>query len=139
MFAVLASDAPEESALPTVLVVEDEALIRFDVADFLREGGYHVVEAASGEDALAILTSGRRIDLVFTDIQMPGQLDGLALARWCLAHRPQIKVILTSGVARDTELFGDLRVLGPLERKPYDPRLLAQRIRDALAQSDAQP
>ena len=121
------------SATETILIVEDEVLIRMDVADYLRECRYHVVEAGNASEAIAILQSGRHIDLVFSDVQLPGSMDGFALARWVRAHQQEIKVILTSGMARSTEIAGELCDEGPLEKKPYDPQHLLQRIRSALS------
>jgi len=65
----------------TILVVEDESFIRFDLADALREQGHAVIEAASGDEALSRLASGMRRDLVISDVHMPGELDGLAAWR----------------------------------------------------------
>jgi CheY-like chemotaxis protein len=121
------------SAVHTILIVEDEVLIRFDVADYLRACGYQVIEAVHATEALAVLQSGRRVDLVFSDVQLPGSMDGFGLARWVRAHRPNIKVILTSGVIRSTEIARELCDEGPLEQKPYDPQQLLNRIRASLA------
>lgn len=66
---------------PTVLVVEDDVLIRLSVADALRSAGLDVIEAATGDEALTVLASSATVDLVFTDIQMPGSTDGLELAQ----------------------------------------------------------
>jgi CheY-like chemotaxis protein len=122
-----------ESGSETILIVEDEVLIRLDVADYLRGCGYRVIEAGNAPEAIAILQSGRRIDLVFSDVQLPGSMDGFSLARWVRAHQPEVKVILTSGVARSAQLAGELCVEGPLEKKPYDQRHLLERIRATLA------
>ena len=65
-----------------VLVVEDEILVRLTMADCLRAAGYVVVEAANATEALAVLTSGEPVDVIFTDVRMPGAMDGLMLARW---------------------------------------------------------
>jgi CheY-like chemotaxis protein len=126
--------APQrESASETILIVEDEVLIRFDVADYLRGCGYRVIEAGNASEAMAILQSGHRIDLVFTDVQLPGSMDGFALARWVRMHQPEIKVILTSGAARSAQVAGHLCEDGPLEKKPYEPQQLLERIRATLA------
>lgn len=65
-----------------VLLVEDEVLIRMVVADYLRECGYRVLEAGNADDAFKILTTNEPIDVVCTDVQMPGTLDGFGLSRW---------------------------------------------------------
>ena len=88
----------EATRQPAVLVVEDEILIRSAVAEFLRGAGYRVIEAADAGEAVAVFASGTQIDLVFSDINMPGPMDGLRLARWIANHHPGIHVILTSAI-----------------------------------------
>ena len=119
----------------TILVVEDEILIRMDLADYLRECGYHVIEASNADEAMAVLQSGRQVGVALSDVQMPGSMDGFGLARWVRANRPNTKVILTSGVNRSAELAADLCEDGPIEAKPYDHRHLADRIRRSLAEA----
>ena len=92
-----------------------------------------MVEAGNAAEAVAILQSGCRIDLVFSDVQLPGSMDGFALARWVKVQQPEVKVILTSGAARSAKIAGDLCEDGPLEEKPYDPQQLLERIRASLA------
>src|SRR5262245_21192751 len=92
---------------PTVLLVEDEPLIRLAVADYLRECGFKVLEAGSADDALAILTATKpefRIDVLFSDVRMPGKLDGFGLARWVREHRPALPVLLGSGDTKKSDL-----------------------------------
>jgi CheY-like chemotaxis protein len=84
---------------PAVLVVEDEILIRSAVAEFLRGAGYKVIEAADAAEAVAIFASGTQIDLVFSDINMPGPMDGIGLVGWIADHHPGIHVILTSAIS----------------------------------------
>lgn len=79
-----------------VLLVEDEVLVRMDVADALRADGWHVVEAGTVADALATLEAGS-FDLVLTDVHMPGGSSGLELARIVAQNRPEIKVVVMSG------------------------------------------
>jgi CheY-like chemotaxis protein len=81
----------------TVLIVEDEFLLRWAAADFLRERGYLVIEATSVPDAISIFESGAHVDLVFSDVHMPGTLSGHDLAEWLEQHRPKMPVLLTSG------------------------------------------
>jgi CheY-like chemotaxis protein len=96
-----------------VLVAEDEILIRSTAADYLRNRGYAVIEAASGEEAIAVLTTGEPVDAIFTDVEMCGSLDGLTLANWVGQHRPEIPVMLTSG--RRDPVFGEKLFVA----KPY--------------------
>lgn len=80
-----------------VLVVEDEMLIRFAVSDELRAAGYDVIEAFNGDEALAILRTGVRIDLIVSDVRMPGSLDGMGLLAIVREDFPGVPVIIASG------------------------------------------
>jgi DNA-binding NtrC family response regulator len=80
-----------------VLVVEDEVLVRVMIADYLRDVDFAVIEAANAADALGVLASGEPVDIVFSDMAMPGPIDGATLARWIHEHHPGIPVLLTSG------------------------------------------
>jgi len=82
--------------VPTVLIVEDEVLIREAVTDHLRECGFLVLEACDAEEAIEILEAGVDIDVVFSDIRMPG-MGGVALAKWVSENRPGTPVFLASG------------------------------------------
>jgi CheY-like chemotaxis protein len=85
------------SALPpSILVVEDELFIRMVVSDELRDAGYSVIEAVNGDEALTILNSGATIDLLFTDVSMPGSIDGLGLVAFARASFPNLPVVVTS-------------------------------------------
>jgi two-component system, response regulator PdtaR len=87
----------------TVLVVEDESLIRMDVVGCLEEAGFQVIEAANSDDAIHILELRDDIRLVFTDVDMPGSMDGLKLASFIRDRWPPIKLIVTSGHVPVTE------------------------------------
>jgi DNA-binding NtrC family response regulator len=82
----------------TVLVVEDEILVRMPTAEYLRDSGYRVIEASNAADAQAVFEAGEPIEIVFTDINMPGAMNGVALAEWVLKEHPDVWVILTSAV-----------------------------------------
>jgi CheY-like chemotaxis protein len=82
----------------TILIVEDETLVRMATAEHLRDAGYTVVEAATGDEAQAVLEAGVPVSLIFSDLNMPGSVDGLALAEWAGAQRNPPVVMLTSGV-----------------------------------------
>lgn len=127
------SDAP----LHTVLVVEDEVLIRLVVADYLRECGYRVYEAVDAGEAVAVLQSPEvSIDVVFSDVQMPGDMDGFGLARWVRTNKPGVQVVLTSGVERSAEIAATLCEAGPLLEKPYPPQNVVDRIRQLVAKAN---
>jgi CheY-like chemotaxis protein len=121
---------PERSAPPeTILFVEDEALVRMDMAEFLRECGYRVHEAANASEAVQALESKFAVDLVFTDINLPEGMSGLELAEWVFNNRPGVRVLVTSGDAPRSDIPGTIE---PVLVKPYTGRDLLDRIRQAL-------
>ena len=125
-----------DSARPTiVLVVEDEILIRAAVAEYLRISGYTVVEAADAAEAIAVLVSGEPIDVVMCDVEMPGTMDGLDLARWINRQRSALPVLLTSG--RGVALSAGKKPAYPFIAKPYRFEELAARLELILASGDA--
>ncbi|AOJ99138.1 ATP-binding protein [Burkholderia vietnamiensis] len=117
----------------TILIVEDDADVRLTVVDMLAQLGYKVLSASDGEAALRILDSGTPIDLLFTDVIMPGHIKGGELARRAAQRTPPLPVLFTSGYTRD-EIFHSGR-LDPgvmLLGKPYRRDELAARIRSVL-------
>jgi len=84
----------------TILIVEDEILIRMAAAEHLRVAGYSVLEATDAAEAVRLIAADRSIELVFSDVHMPGEMDGNGLRSWILKERPYIKVLLTSGTIR---------------------------------------
>jgi two-component system, response regulator PdtaR len=119
----------------TVLVVEDEALIRMMVVEELRDSGFRVVEAANAPEAMALFAADAEIDVVFSDVHMPGAINGLGLAQWVLGQRPGVTVILTSGVIRTADLAAELRNIGPILAKPYETATVVRRIRAAMVRN----
>ena len=89
------------SAALVILLVEDEVLLRLCTADSLRDAGYNVVEAASGEEAIAICRSDLSVDVLFTDINLLGSDNGWDVADYFRAHRPEVPVLYTSGARID--------------------------------------
>ena len=85
---------------PVILIVEDEFLLRMDSAEVIENAGFEVIQAANADEAIAILTARPDIHVVFTDIQMPGSMDGLKLARFVRNRWPPIKIVATSGLVR---------------------------------------
>jgi two-component system, response regulator PdtaR len=83
-----------------VLVVEDEFLLRMDAVEFMRRCGFIMYEASSADAAIPLLELHDDIRAVFTDINMPGSMDGLKLAHYVRGHWPPIKLIITSGQRR---------------------------------------
>jgi len=118
-------------SLKTVLVVEDEILTRVDAVACLREAGFDVVEAANGTEALALIRTRDDVDLIFTDIQMPGAVDGLELARRARETHPTVRLVFTSGARRfDTD---NLPGEGVFFSKPYDAEHVAETVQRLLA------
>jgi CheY-like chemotaxis protein len=125
---------PKSELTQTVLVVEDEVLIRMVIAEYLRDCGVKVIEAANADEALMVLQQSELIiNVVFTDIEMPGSMDGFALSRWVRRHRQRTEVILTGSPTRAAKAAGDLCEAGPALAKPYEPEVLLDRIRRLLA------
>ena len=124
------------TSLQKVLVVEDEVLIRLVIADYLRECGYRVHEAVSAEEAVVILQSPEvSVDVVFSDVEMSGSMDGFGLARWIRANNPGTQVILTSGAERSADIAATLCEAGPLLKKPYPSEDVIDRIRQLTAKA----
>jgi CheY-like chemotaxis protein len=116
-----------------ILVVEDEVLVRSAACHHLRTLGYAVIEAGNAAQALEVLQSRVQIHLVFTDITMPGLLDGADLARVVLSEYPATKVVMTSGVARTNPGLEALPVL----HKPYSFDELRIVVEQAIGRPDA--
>ncbi len=115
-------------------MVDDEYLIRAMLSDYLQECGYKVLEASNADEAVAIIeTLDVRIDLVLTDIRMPGSMDGFGLARWVRGNQPGMSIILTSGDAKKADVAKELCENTPLFEKPYDLEAVVGRIRETLA------
>jgi len=121
----------DRTAAPgTILVVEDEVLIRLMITEYLREFGYTVLEARNGDEAAKLLDGEGSIDVVFSDVRMPGRIDGLALAKWIARNRPEIGVLLTSAYVAPADLADSGSAVSGLLRKPYTPGEVLSRIRD---------
>jgi CheY-like chemotaxis protein len=116
---------------PVVLIVEDESLLRMDAVDMIRDAGFEVLEAANADEAIAILESRRDVSVVFTDIQMPGSMDGLKLARAVRGRWPPIKIVATSGHAHVTQQ--DLPEGGRFVAKPYGANEITGVLRELTA------
>jgi two-component system, response regulator PdtaR len=120
---------------PRVLVVEDETLVRMGIVDFLEDEGFEVFEASTAMEAIEILVNNLEIRVMFTDIDMPGGMDGLKLAAAVRDRWPPVKIVVTSGyrMVKDSEL--------PVEScffpKPYDPAAISRTVRDMAARSSS--
>ena len=118
----------------TILVVEDDELLRGNVERQLTSLGYRVITSANGVEALDIIRTGVPIDLLFTDVIMPGGFNGPALAKAARALLPSLRLLYTSGYTENAIVSqGRLDAGAPLLNKPYVRAQLALKVRDVLA------
>jgi len=121
--AAILADKPQS----VVIVVEPDVVVRLAIADYLRECGYAVVETGNAEETVTILKSGRSIDVVFSEIELP-RMSGFELARLVRTRFPGVGIILTSSPTASAEKAADLCEEGPIT-KPYDPQDVLNRIK----------
>jgi CheY-like chemotaxis protein len=112
----------------SVMVVEPDVLVRMTVADYLRECGYRVVEAITGEEALRILGAGVKVETILSAVRLQGAIDGFALAQRIREGFGGIEVILTTGYAMTAKKAGELCDQGR-HRRPYHPDLIVERLK----------
>ena len=112
----------------TVLVVEDEVLILLDIVDYLESEGFRVLQAANAAQAIEMLEREPAISIIFTDVEMPGTMDGLKLAALVRDRWPPVKIVVTSG--HKTVEITDLPDGGVFFSKPYRPDELAITFRE---------
>jgi DNA-binding response OmpR family regulator len=113
---------------PIAMVVEPDVLVRMDVADYLRECGYRVIEGIAAADVWAVLQGGGRIDVLLSDVNLAGDGDGFTLATRIRQTYSNVDVILTSGISGAADMARNLCEDGPI-RKPYHPKDVAARIK----------
>ncbi|GAC1330789.1 MAG: response regulator [Bradyrhizobium sp.] len=118
----------EKTQGPVVLIVEDEFFLRMDAVDMIASAGFEVLEAANADEAIEILEARPDIAVVFTDIQMPGSMDGLKLARAVRGRWPPIKIVATSGQIDVKPV--DLPEGGRFLPKPYSPTQVTGMLRE---------
>lgn len=121
----------DKIAILTVLVVEDDQLVRMHGIDILEEAGFRVIEADNADDALALLNRGEHVNLLFSDIAMPGTINGLELVRIVHERWPSIHLLLTSGHYRIH--VGDAPGAARFVRKPWNSETLVSHIRELIA------
>jgi PAS domain S-box-containing protein len=117
----------------TILVVEDNEAVRASAVELLREEGYRVLTAGNGDAAMQMLLDGAEVDMIFTDVVMPGLIKSSDLAAWAKVQVPPVAVLFTSGhtrdiISRNHQLSPDTHLLG----KPYSPEALLQMLRSVL-------
>jgi len=113
----------------TILVVEDEILVRLMIAEALRGAGFGVVEAGTADEALAILEKDAPVDLVFTDVRMPGTMDGVALVGLLRKAHPNLKIAVASGYSPD---WPSPNLADAFIGKPYEVARAVNRIKALL-------
>jgi CheY-like chemotaxis protein len=122
-----------------ILVVEDEPRLRKFACRSLATRGYSVLEAADAETAKNILASRPDIDVLFSDIVMPGPMNGTGLAHWAAQHRPGLRVLLTTGFSEDVYVIDAMdKTACPVLEKPYTQERLLMAIRDLLDAPEAE-
>lgn len=110
-----------------VLVVEDEPLLRMGIVDYLEEQGFTVLEAGNADEAIAILSNDTTIQILFTDIDMPGEMDGMRLSSAVRDRWPPIKIVITSG--HKSPPSSELPAGAQFFAKPYNPDSVAATLR----------
>jgi CheY-like chemotaxis protein len=119
---------------PAILIVEDEVLIRMSLGLHLEECGFAVLEASNAAEAVQIIKSPPlKIDLVFSDVRMPGEMDGAGLAKWVKANFPYLPIFLASADSKKVELAKELCAHEAFFSKPYDVKKVVEQIRQILA------
>jgi DNA-binding NtrC family response regulator len=117
----------------TILIVDDDVLVRMPIAQYLRDCGYKVIEAANADEAMTVLMHKETVvDIVFSDIEMPGTVDGFGLAKWIREHRPGLDVLLAGTVPRAVDQAKELCEQGSVP-KPYEAQIVHNHIKRLLA------
>ena len=110
----------------SILVVDDEAMIRMNLADFFEDEGFEVFEAENADAAIAVMESNPSIRIVLTDVQMPGSMDGVKLAHHVRERFPPTLLVVASGAVKVTP--ADLPAHTMFVAKPFDPRFVLDEI-----------
>lgn len=119
--------------LVRILVIDDEAIIRLDAREILEDAGYVVTEAASADEAMPLLADGKTIEVILTDIDMPGSIDGLELARAVDCMMPEVAIVIMSG--HKLPRREDLPLKAAFVAKPFSTSVLLQRVAEALVET----
>ena len=115
-----------------VLFVEDEFLIRMLMAEVLRDEGFEVIEAANGSQAVAVIDGPEGFDLLLTDVQMPGPMDGIQVAIHARQRNPHVPVVVVSGRPDSALRLAGLASRSAFVSKPYDFAALVRTVRHML-------
>jgi CheY-like chemotaxis protein len=119
---------PSKTLVPLILIVEDESLVRLSAVGMLEDAGFRMIEAVNSDEALEFLEADFDIQLLFTDVNMPGTIDGLALARQVRDRWPHIGIMVTS--AKRMLQLGELPADARFEQKPYSLDTVVRHARE---------
>ncbi len=122
--------AKSETMTAAVLIVEDEPLLRINMSSYIEDAGFTAYEAANADEAIRILEQHSEIRLIFTDINMPGSMDGLRLAHYVRRRWPPVKIIVTSGLVKVRS--EDMPEGALFVEKPYRPEHITDRVRELM-------
>lgn len=132
------SRPPSPAILPTILIVEDDQLLKLLTIDIVEEAGFATLEASNADEAIAILAAARSdIAMLLTDVNMPGSMDGLKLAHTVRARWPYIKIVVVS--ARGDISAADMPVDGRFFRKPYPTGVMISAIHSLMGAANPGP
>jgi CheY-like chemotaxis protein len=126
-------DAMANKPAPVILIVEDDPFLRMLTVEFVKEAGFETLEASDADQAIAILESNSEIVVLFTDINMPGSMDGLKLARVVSNRWPAIEILIASGHVRLTQ--ADLPPNGRFLGKPYPAEAMISELHSLVSHS----
>src|SRR6202030_2983105 len=122
------------ATIKTILVLDDDVLVRMPVVQFLRDCGYRVVEAASTDEAMAIFQKTNfPVDVVLSEIDLPGSMNGFGFAQWARSVRLELKILLAATPERTVRNAADLCEGGPTLKRPYEHRGELDRMMRLLA------
>ena len=122
------------ATIKTILVLDDDVLVRKPVVQLLRECGYRVLEAASTDEGIAILEkTAIPVDVVLIEIDIPESMNGVGFAQWARSIRPELKILLAGTPERTVRNAAELCEVGPTLKRPYDHKLVLVRIKRLLA------
>ena len=121
------------ATIKTILVLDDDVLVRRPIVQLLRECGYRVLEAASTDEAIAILEkTAIPLDVVLSKIDIPRSMNGFGFAQWARSVRPELKILLAGTPERTVKNVAELCGAGPMLKRPYEHRLVLDRIKRLL-------
>ena len=127
-------DTSKPARVETVLVLDDDVLVRMPICQYLRDCGYRVLEAASADEATVILQKQDiHVDVILSDIEMRGTMNGFAFARWARSARPRVDIVLAGTAERAAYAAHQLCEQGPMLMKPYDHKIVLDHIKRLLA------